>query len=121
VTGSYDDGTVEGDETVEIYLQTDMGGQYTLGSPSSDTLTIVDDDQAPEVWIASVVDAEEGVSDGYFRLERDVTAGALTVYYTFDSMMSTAWQGTDFAELPGTFGMDEGSVTFPSGQSWVNI
>src|SRR5690606_5604199 len=79
VTGSYDDGTVEGDETVEIYLQSAMSGEYTLGSPSSDTLTIIDDDQAAEVWIETVVDAEEGVSDGYFRLERDVTAGALTV------------------------------------------
>jgi len=116
-TGTYDDLVVEGDETVKIVLQSGCccgGGTYTLGSPSTGTLTIVDNDEYPVVSVQSVLDAEEGVSEGYVRLLRDVTTGSLTVYFYIDTSTNPATNGTDFEYL-------NGQVTFSSGQSTVDI
>jgi hypothetical protein len=116
-----------GNKTVEIDLQSSGGGgcgccgsgSYNLGSPSGATLTIVDN---PTVWIASVVNAQEGVSAGYFCLQRDQTITAVTVNYQIDSSGTTAINGIDFPYLPGTSSSSSaGSVTFAAGQATLEI
>ncbi len=118
-TGGFDDTLVEGNETVRIALQSGCScgcgpAAYLLGSPSSATLTITDNDQAPTVHIDSWQNAAEGGTAGYFRLRRDVAATALTVYYLYDDYVSTALNGADFAYLSGV-------VTFAAGQETVDI
>ncbi|HUG67814.1 MAG TPA: Calx-beta domain-containing protein, partial [Pirellulaceae bacterium] len=128
----WDDSLVEGDESVILTLLEETGcgcccggGSYTVGSPSSATITITDDetDPLPAVSISLVQNAHEGVSTGYFRLERTgSTANSLTVDYWFDDPNSTADNGVDFAYLPGTGSADDyGSATFLAGQSYVDI
>ncbi|HET6426983.1 MAG TPA: Calx-beta domain-containing protein, partial [Phycisphaerae bacterium] len=59
-----DDGDVEGDETVTLTLA--AGSGYTVGSPSSDTVTIADNDQSVE---PTVVDFEtSGDENGFVNL-----------------------------------------------------
>lgn len=107
-----DDAIAEPNETVRINLQPQFG--YTVGSPSSGTVTIADNDSSATVSIATTQDAHEGGDPGYFRLSRSgSTSGSLTVSYTVD-MSSSATQGSDYEQLSG-------SVSFLSGQSTVDI
>ncbi|MCL2304658.1 MAG: hypothetical protein FWC43_04880, partial [Planctomycetaceae bacterium] len=111
-----DDTIIELTETVAIRL-TDppvINGvwQYELDlTKRSATLLITDDEVAPKVWVDSVQNGEEGVQDGYFRLTRDNTQKAVTVYY---NISGTATSGSDYKPLSGT-------VTFNVGEKYVNI
>jgi autotransporter-associated beta strand protein len=55
--------------------------------------------------------AEAGPTSGQFIISRDLTAGALTVYFT---PSGTATSGTDYATLPA-------SVTFPDGAASASV
>ena len=62
-----DDALVEGDETLVLGLANATGA--TIGTPSSDTLTIVDDDSPASAGVVSVADVtvagtEGGTADG---------------------------------------------------------
>lgn len=101
-----EDVLVEGDESVIVTLQTDAA--YNVGTPSSATVTIVDNDQ-PGVRIFATDDkAVEGSSDtGTFTVARIGNLAAnLVVNY---ALSGTASNGIDYVALSGT-------VTIPAGQ-----
>ena len=99
----------ENPETVTVTLSSNS--LYTVGSPSSATVTISDDDDGlPQVWVRAADDkaGEEGPTTGSFTIHRSgSTSSALTVDY---SLGGTAGNGTDYASLAG-------SVVIPAGQS----
>ncbi|MBI2477420.1 MAG: hypothetical protein HYV60_01830, partial [Planctomycetia bacterium] len=119
-----DDNSVEGDETIELYLMDEMGdGSFVIGTPSSDQVTIHDNDVAAVVAVSSVQDAYEGGSDGFFRLSRTVADAALTVSFVVDEYYTTASNGVDVAYLAGTDATDAyyGEITFAAGAFDVDI
>jgi hypothetical protein len=106
-----DDAAVEGSETVIISLASDTG--YTIGTSSSATVTIADNDAAPAVGItASVAAAAESAvasTNGEFTLTRSgSTAAALTVNL---GISGTATAGTDYTAIPATANFAAGSAT----------
>ncbi|MFM1770158.1 MAG: hypothetical protein RJA22_2687 [Verrucomicrobiota bacterium] len=106
------DTAVECSETLLLTLSP-SAGVYDLGSPSSATLTLTDDD-LPSVTL-SVTDAEAaeaGLNPGQFRVTRTGCLSApLTVIYTVEG---TATGGTDYTSLPG-------SVTLPAGAASATV
>jgi hypothetical protein len=109
-----DDPDVESDETVIVTLSADAA--YTVGSPSTDTVTITSDDVAlPTVTIVATdaAAAELGLDPGTFTVTRTgSTAGPLTVNYMTTG--STATSGDDYSALSG-------SVTILAGFSTATI
>ncbi len=105
------DTAFEDDETV-IVTVTD-GTEYDLGTPSSATVTIQDDDVPVVTLTASDDEASEpGTNKGQFTVTRSgVTTDPLTVSYT---MSGSAVNGTDYSYLGG-------SVLIPAGQVGVSI
>lgn len=106
------DPTDELDESVNLRLTTVLGGR--IGSPSSATVTIVDDDVAaalPEVSLAALDDlTAEGTSDTA-RVEfrrNGAPAGDLLVRYITGG---SATAGTDVPPLPGTVTILDGQAT----------
>jgi hypothetical protein len=107
-----DDTTVEGSETVVLTLASNAA--YTVGSPSSATVTIADNDVALPTVTVSAPDANaaEPSDTGAFSITRSgSTAAALTVTF---SISGTAANGTDYVTL-GT------SVTIPSGAASATV
>ncbi len=97
-----------GGETVIATLTNGAG--YTLGSPSSGTVTIADDEVPPATVTvsATTANASEPASNGVFTFSRTgSTTAALTVNF---AVSGTATNGTDYTTI-GT------SVTFAVGQS----
>ena len=109
-----DDSSVEGNETVDLTLSANAA--YTVGSPSSGTVTIVDDEPPlPGVNLA-VTDgtATENIASdtAVFTVNRTgSTAAALTVAYTVGG---TATNGVDYQTLSG-------SVVIPANASSATI
>jgi hypothetical protein len=98
----YDDAHGEGMETVDLLL-TVFNGTYLMGSPSSATVTITDNDDPPLVSVQSTSSTCSEPSDTAtlrFHL-RGSRAGATTVRYVLGG---TATPGVDYAtnNLPGT-------------------
>ncbi len=109
-----DDSDIEADETVVLTL---ASGGYSIGSPASDTVTIVSDD-VPSVSIVATDSSasETGPDTGTFTVTRSgsgpaLTSGDLTVNYTIGG---TATNTTDYATLSG-------SVVIPDGQASATI
>ena len=103
-----DDTEFEGNETVTVTLVEGPG--YRVGSPSSATVTIFDNDlPLPIVSVtASDASASESGDTGTFTIARTGdTTPALVVPYT---ITGTATNETDYERLPG-------SVTIPAGSS----
>src|SRR5205814_845958 len=99
-----------GDETVIVTLV--AGAGYTVGSPSSATVTIADNDSAPSLPTvtdtASDANASESGDTGAFTITRTGgTASALTVNY---SLNGSASNGSDYQQLGN-------SVTIAAGSS----
>ena len=107
------DTAVEVDETVVATLS--ASAAYTVGTPSSGTVTIVSDDVAlPTVTLAATTGTatEAGAVPGVFTVTRTgSTAAALTVSYTVGG---TATAGSDYTALPG-------SVTIAAGAASATI
>ncbi|MDH3442922.1 MAG: SBBP repeat-containing protein, partial [Deltaproteobacteria bacterium] len=108
-----DDGVLgEGNETVIVTLTADPA--YTVGAPSSATVTIIDNTNLPTVTIVATDDTatEQGPTTGTFTVSRTgITTSALTVNYT---VSGTAAAGTDYQSLPV-------NVTIGVGQSSAQI
>ena len=113
-----DDTLVENNESVILHLQSAMssGQTYTIGSASSATVLVVDNDVAAVVNVAATQNAAEPDQTGYFTFTRDVTTGSLTVSYSIDSA-STATLNSDYTGPS----MSSGSVTFAAGSSSVTL
>jgi hypothetical protein len=104
----------EGDETVVVTLSANAA--YSIGSPSSATVTIQDDDcgTLPTVSIVATdaIATEAGPTTGTFTVSRTgSTAAALTVKY---GVTGTSTGGTDRNALSG-------SLTIPAGSSSAAI
>jgi hypothetical protein len=106
-----DDSEVEGDETVILTVIAGTG--YAIGSPSSATVTIADNDPPVVSIVASDPNASETAGDtGTFTITRTgPTTGALAVSYTISG---TAAAG-DYSP------MLTGSVQIPAGETSVTI
>jgi len=103
---------VEADETVAVTLLDDAA--YTLGTPSSATVTIVSDDiLLPTVTVTATdsTASEVGPTTGQFLVARaGETTAALAVHYT---LSGSATPESDHAALPGvvTIGAGAGTAT----------
>jgi hypothetical protein len=103
-----DDSSIESTETVTLTIQS---GGYTIGSPSSATVNITDND-TPVVTVALLNDAVEGVSNGAFRFTRTGnTSQSLTATY---AVSGSATGGTDYTALSG-------SVTFAANSATADV
>lgn len=105
-----DDAAVETAETITLTLSTPVSG--VIGTSSTHTFTITDDDTAVVTITASDATGTEGGDTGSFTFTRTgVTTSNLTVNFT---VTGTASNSTDYTAFsPAT------SVTIPSGQSSV--
>src|SRR5207248_3083234 len=105
------DSSVEGTETVIATVTTDMMNGYDVGSPSSATINLYDDDTV-QVSVSKIADAAENGDNGTFRITRTgSTSGSLTGNF---AVSGTATSGTDFTSI-GT------SATIASGNSSVDV
>lgn len=116
-----DDTVYEGTtpETVVLTLAADTA--YTVGSPSSATVSIADNDPAPPAVSIAAVDAdgdgfvdasEAGPRTATYRVSRTgSTAAALTVSFATGG---TATEGSDYAPLGG-------SVTIAAGSTYADV
>jgi hypothetical protein len=104
-----DDGDVEGNETVMLTLAAGTG--YTVGTPSSATVTIHDDDATVTVAATDATAGEpsSGQGTGTFTFTRTgFTGAALTVNYT---VTGTATSGSDYTAIGTTVQFGGGSST----------
>ena len=101
-----DDSISEPTETIIFTLTSGTG--YTIGSSSSATVNILDND-AQVVSVAQVNDATEGGTAGKFRFTR---SGDLSSSLTANfSVSGTATSGTDFTSIGTTVTFAAGSAT----------
>jgi hypothetical protein len=102
------DGALEGNETVTLTL---AAGGYTVGSPSTAMVTIVD--HLPVVTLSATdPSATEGGDTGTFTVTRGGSTGfSLTVNFT---RAGTATAGTDYVNFAT-------SVTIPIGQASATV
>ena len=92
------DATVEPDESFTVSIAAPVG--YALGSPSSATGTILNDDSAPTPTVAisaaqSQAEGNSGTRTWTYTVTRSVTAGAIVVPWSFSAGGTNAadWQG----------------------------
>jgi len=110
-----DDSSVEGNETIVLTLSADAA--YTVGSPSSATVTIADNDQSSTQPTVTVAASDSSASEsagnpGTFTFSRTgSTAASLTVRY---SIGGTAANGPDYDALSG-------SLSIPAGSSSASV
>ena len=110
----YDDSTVENSETVQLTISSNAA--YTIGSPSSATVTIADNDQAVDKPIVTITapdaSAGEPANNGSFTVSRTgATSVSLRVYYSTSG--STASPGADYTALPGYADIPAGQSSAP--------
>jgi len=123
-----DDEEYEGAETVTLTLTADAA--YTIGTPSSDTVTIADNDEAAEVEIAGSWTeglshtAESGSSRALLFFAHCEHSSAVTlnsVTYGGQSMTKVVEQsvGTDYRAYVAVFILDESGISAASGNTFV--
>jgi uncharacterized repeat protein (TIGR01451 family) len=108
-----DDACYEGAESVIVQLQESLP-EYTLGIPSSATISIADNDPGPDVATISAPDPdafEPGSDTGTFRVSRCNANAALTVSF---AVSGTAASGVDYQSIGS-------SVTIPVGDFYKDI
>ncbi len=94
-----DDSLVEGTEDIVLTLTSASDPSVSVGSPSSATKTIVDNDNAA-ITIAATTQASEPATNGMFTVTMsNPSSTATTVTYT---IAGNASAGSDYASLSGT-------------------
>ncbi len=112
------DSIVESDETA--ILTVTFGTGYNVGSPSSATGTITNDDTDVSVAVSPSSVAEDGATNLVYTFTRNgVTSGALTVNF---SVGGTATFGTDYTQSgAATFGATSGTATIGAGNTTSTV
>ncbi|WP_049897881.1 DUF4347 domain-containing protein, partial [Microcystis aeruginosa] len=103
------DTTVEDDETVSLTLTS--GTDYTVGTTTPVTGTILNDDTRVTLQVSPSLVTEDGTTNlAYFFYREGVTTNALTVNYTVGG---TATLNTDYTQTgAASFNGTTGTVTF---------
>ena len=103
--GIINDTAIEANETIIVTLSNSVGA--AIGSISTHTVTITDDDRPVVTVVATDSESNEAGDPGVFTFSRTgPTTSALTVNVT---VSGTASSGSDYSALPG-------SVIIPAGQ-----
>lgn len=112
------DGTVEGNETVILTLSSVSTSAYVVGTPNSDTVTILDDD----VFTASIAATDNAAAEtvagnnpGTFTVslnQTNTSGSGIAVNYT---VSGTAQNGVDYTTIGTT------SITIPNNQQSAQI
>ncbi|PAW61704.1 MAG: hypothetical protein B9S37_04500 [Verrucomicrobiia bacterium Tous-C3TDCM] len=108
---SLNDATLESTETIILTLTANAA--YSIGSPSSATVNLLDDDSpVVSITIADGTATEAGVGTGILTVSRvGSTTNALTVNFTTSG---SATSGSDFVSIGS-------NITIPAGASSANI
>ncbi len=115
------DSTVEPDETVDLTLT--PGAGYNVGSPSSASGTITNDDTDVSVAVSPASVAEDGATNLVYTFVRSgVTSGALTVNFSVGGTATFGPSPDDYTQTGATtFTTTSGSVTFAPGNSMATV
>jgi M6 family metalloprotease-like protein len=105
-----DDSVYEGNKTAIFTILFGMG--YCIGSSSSATITIQDNEPTVTVTATDSTATEAGPTTGTYRITRTgATTSSLNVYFT---MGGTAQNGGDYNTITSP-------VTIPAGRSYVDV
>jgi YVTN family beta-propeller protein len=112
------DTTVEPNETVVLTVSS--GSTYIIGSPSSATGTITNDDTDVTLAVSPSSVNEDGATNlGYTFTRNGVTTGGITVNF---SVSGTATFNTDYVQSGATtFTSTTGTIAFASGETTKTV
>ena len=115
------DTTVEPDETVILTVTSGVG--YAVGTPSSASGTITNDDTDVSVAVSPASVAEDGATNLTYTFTRvGVTTNSLTVNFSIAVGPGEATFPTDYSESGSTtFAPPVGSVTFGAGNATAQV
>src|SRR5258706_7619773 len=115
------DSTVEPDETV--LLTVTSGAGYNVGSPSSASGTIINDDTDVSIAVSPASVAEDGATNLVYTFTRNgVTSGALTVNFSVVGTSNFGVSPNDYTQTGATrFTPPTGTVTFAAGSSTATV
>ena len=113
------DNTVEPDETVDLTVTSGTG--YNVGTPSSASGTINNDDADVSVAVAPSSVAEDGATNLVYTFTRTgFTSGALTVNFSVGG--TAVFSEPDYSQTgAATFTDTSGTVTFGAGNSTATV
>jgi hypothetical protein len=115
------DSTVEPDETVNLTVI--AGAGYNVGSPSSATGTITNDDTDVTLAVSPGSVAEDGATNLVYTFTRNgVTTNSLTVNFSVGGSASFGVSPNDYTQTGATsFTPPTGTVTFAAGSSTATV
>ena len=115
------DSTVEPDETVDITLTSGAG--YNVGSPTSASGTIANDDTDVSITVSPASVAEDGATNLVYTFTRNgVTTSSLTVNFSVGGTATFGASPNDYTESGATsFTSSAGTVTFAPGSSTATV
>jgi hypothetical protein len=115
------DTTVEPDETVVLTVTSGTG--YTIGSPSSASGTITNDDADVSVAVAPTSVAEDGAANLVYTFTRaGATTNSLTVNFSVGGTANFGVSPNDYTQTGATtFTPPTGTVTFTAGSSTATV
>ena len=111
------DATAEPDETVILTLT--AGVDYNIGTPSTATGTIANDDTSVSVAVSPLAADEDAATNLVYTFTRSDSSGELTVNF---SVGGTATFNTDYTQTgAATFTPPTGTVTFADGSLTATV
>ncbi len=115
------DNTVEADETVILTVTSGTG--YNVGTPSSATGTITNDDADVSIAVSPASVAEDGATNLVYTFTRTgFTAGTLTVNFSVGGTADFGASPNDYTQTGATtFTATSGTVTFSAGSPTATI
>jgi hypothetical protein len=115
------DTTVEPDETVDLTVTSGTG--YTVGSPSSASGAIINDDANVSVAVSPASVAEDGATNLVYTFTRNgATANALTVNFSVGGTADFGASPDDYTQTGATsFSATSGTVTFAAGSPTATV